>query len=98
MTLEAMVEELMNNGIDVQLIVPAPKDECGCVGVRLHPYGRDLPKNRMILAAGLTFEDALAEAVGKATDGRWENLNWAGRPWEVHAGRSREIAEAYGLV
>lgn len=52
-------------------------------GVRLRPYGKSAPKDRMVLGGGYTAEEALTVAVGKARQGRWELLDWAARPWEV---------------
>jgi hypothetical protein len=80
--LEAYVYDLMNSGIAVELLVPSTKDSCTDVGIRLRTFGKQLPSNRMVLASGQTFEEALQKAVEKAEDGRWENLNWAARPWE----------------
>jgi len=84
--MEAIVHELMNSGIAVELIVPSLRDTCTDVGIRLRTYGKNLPRNKMILAGAPTFEEALENAVAKAEAGRWENLDWADRPWECGGG------------
>lgn len=80
--MEDVVKDLMNNGIAVELLVPPTASPCGDVGVRLRTFGKSLPAKRMILASAPTFEGALDHAVIKAEDGRWENLDWAARPWD----------------
>lgn len=84
--MESEVYDLMNSGIAVELLVPSLRDSCTQVGIRLRTYGKNLPRNRMVLAAGPTFEEALTDALNKAEEGRWENLNWAARPWECGTG------------
>lgn len=79
--MEAQVYDLMNSGIAVELLVPMLRDQCTEVGVRLRTYSKHLPKNKMILAAAPTFQEALDDAIVKAEAGRWENLDWAARPW-----------------
>jgi len=96
--MEATVWELMNSGIAVELIVTSPKDEITAVGIRLRTYGKLLPKDKMILSAGETFEEALEAAVEKAKGGHWEHLNWAARPWTVGTSAASRVAAAYGLV
>lgn len=92
--MEATVYDLFNSGIAVELLVPSLRDSCTDVGVRLRTYGKSLPRNKMVLAAGQTFEEALNEAVTKAEDGRWENLEWSARPWPCSTDRG---AGRYGL-
>lgn len=79
--MEAEVYDLFNSGIAVELLVPGLRDSCTEVGIRLRTYGKSLPRNRMVLGAGATFEEALSDATAKAEGGRWENLDWAARPW-----------------
>ena len=92
--METTVYELVNSGIAVDLLVPSRYDSSDSVGVRLRPFSKNLPKNRMVLAAGHTFEEALHDAVAKAEAGRWENLDWAARPWPVTGTPDRRT---YGL-
>jgi len=92
--MESIIYDLVNSGIAVELMVPSLRDQCTDVGIRLRTYGKSLPKNRMVIAAAPTFEEALNLAVEKAEDGRWENLNWAARPWECGPVASRR---SYGL-
>jgi len=82
--MEAIVYDLVNSGIAVELMVPSLRDTCTDVGIRLRTYGRNLPRNKMILASAPTFQEALENALAKAEAGRWENLDWADRPWECH--------------
>lgn len=83
--MEAVVYDLMNSGIAVDLLVPGLKDNCTDVGIRLRTYGKQLPRNLMVLGAGATFTEALDDAATKAEAGRWENLDWAARPWTCGA-------------
>ena len=80
--MEAEVYDLVNSGIAVELLVPSLRDSCTDVGIRLRTYGKNLPRNKMIIAGAPTFAEALEEAVAKAEAGRWENLDRADRPWE----------------
>lgn len=92
--MENIVFDLFNAGIAVELLVPGRDCECTDVGVRLRPYAKRLPNNRMILGAAPTFMEALIIAVEKAEDGRWESLDWSKRPWTT--GKSGG-AGRYGL-
>lgn len=92
--MEGDVWELFKAGIAVDLLVPLGTSTVLDVGVRLRPYKKTLPKNKMILGCGATFPEALEDAIGKAHDGRWESLDWAARPWEVD--RPPDLS-AYGL-
>lgn len=93
--LEQTVSMLASAGISTELIVQSNGDTDVDVGVRLRPFGRKLPKNKMIIASGSTFEEALRNAVGKAESRRWEALDWAARPWETPT--PTLLAGAFGL-
>lgn len=93
--MEQTVVMLMQAGIAVELLVSAPPQGEPEVGVRLRPFGRKLPRNKMIIASGDTFEEALINAVGKAESRRWEALDWSARPWETAT--PSLVAGAFGL-
>lgn len=83
--MEEIVAELVSAGIAVELLVGLDADQKQRYGVRLRTFGKQLPQNRMIIAAGATFQEALIEAVEKAEQRRWESLVWSARPWDVPA-------------
>ncbi|HKH21943.1 MAG TPA: hypothetical protein VKB53_13940 [Gammaproteobacteria bacterium] len=74
---------LVLTGLGVTVDILAEVDATGteAFGVRLRTFGKTNPKNKMILAASETFDEALSMAIEKAQNGRWENLDWAARPW-----------------
>lgn len=82
LTIEDKVWALNGAGIAVELLTGSGEGETYYIGIRLRTFGKRLPANRMILAAGLTFEEALDEAISKAKAKRWESLDWGSRPWE----------------
>lgn len=53
------------------------------MGVRVRPYGRDYPKDIMLLGYGSDLNEALEECYELARSGRWEPLSWSARPWVV---------------
>jgi len=89
--METTVAELVTAGIAVELLVGRNEQDAQCYGVRLRTFGKGLPKDRMIIAAGETFEEALLEACSKAEQRRWENLVWSARPWDVSPKTSSSI-------
>lgn len=93
--MEEIVAELVSAGIAVELLVGLDIEQKQRYGVRLRTFGKQLPQNRMIMAAGNTFSEALCEAVEKAEQRRWENLVWSARPWDVYARTER--GTLYGL-
>lgn len=96
--MEALTKELMRSGIGVELLVPTEGDNLPSVGIRLRPFGKGLNPDLMLLGIGLTFAEALDDAVGKSKAGRWEPLDWAARPWVTFASRRNAAAGAFGLV
>ena len=80
-TFEDKVYILVQSGIAVELLVGANQDDTYNVGIRLRTFGKNLPSNKMVLAGGETFEGALIDAIEKAKSKRWEQLDWASRPW-----------------
>lgn len=86
--METTVAELVSAGIAVELLVGRNAAGEQCYGVRLRTFGKSLPKERMIIAAGNTFEEALIDAVAKAEQRRWEYLVWSARPWDIAAKES----------
>ena len=92
--MEDDVYALVNAGIAVDLLVPSRYDSGGEVGIRLRPFAKNLPRNRMVLASGDTFVEALTRAITKGEEGRWETLDWAARPWPVTGTPDRRT---YGL-
>lgn len=97
-TFEERVWELMRAGIAVELLIPSVRETGATVGIRLRTWGKQLPKNMMVLGTALTFADALEDAVEKASNRRWEHLDWSKRPWEIAGAGDRETATVYGLL
>lgn len=93
--MEDIVAELVSAGIAVELLVGLDADQQQRYGIRLRTFGKQLPQNRMIMAAGATFSEALCEAVEKAEQRRWENLVWSARPWDVAV--RKDSGTLYGL-
>lgn len=56
------------------------------LGVRLRAYRKDWPPGIMVLGQGLSFAEAMRDAIEKATSYRWEKLDWAKRPWRTENG------------
>lgn len=83
--MEELVLELLKAGIATELLAAEAADGTGFYAVRLRPFSRNLPKNKMIIARGDTFSEALINAVEKAEARRWEALDWSKRPWEQYA-------------
>ena len=81
--MEDTVADLVTAGIAVELLVGLDSTNVQRYGIRLRTFGKSLPKDRMIIAAGNTFEEALLEAVSKAEQRRWEHLVWSARPWDI---------------
>jgi len=81
--LEQTFLDLQAGGIGTDLLGGIDAAEVMQVGVRLRTFGRKLPKGRMVVAGGDTFEEAMGNALAKAKSGRWETLDWSARPWEV---------------
>ena len=86
--MEDAVLELMLAGIATELLCARAADGTAFYGVRLRPFGRQLPKNKMIVAGGETFSESLIRAIDKAESRRWEALDWTARPWEQLARNS----------
>lgn len=95
--MEKLVRELVESGINVELLVPARGGPDSIVGVRLRTYGKSLPKNKMVLGSGKTFDDALKEAIKRGQSGHWDALDWAARPWPVEVRGDLNLAGAWGL-
>lgn len=95
---EAAVWDLMRSGIGVELLIPTVREEGDTVGIRLRPWGKQLPKDKMILATGNTFAEALQDAITKAKDRRWERLSWTMRPWKLRAEGTSGPGDAWGLL
>jgi hypothetical protein len=93
--MEQLTLSLYQSGIAVELLCAAAADGTQFYGVRLRPFGRNLPRTKMIVAAGNTFEEALINAVEKAESRRWEALDWSIRPWSN--GTDHAKGGSYGL-
>lgn len=92
---EDEVYKLLQAGIATDLLVGKGEADTYHVGIRLRTFGKDVPKNLMIMAEGEDFAAAMEFCLEKANAGRWEHLVWAARPWPLVtrlAGSS-----AYGL-
>lgn len=87
--MEQLVLTLFQSGIAVELLCAAAVDGTEFYGVRLRPFGRNLPRTKMIVAAGNTFAEALINAVEKAESRRWEALDWSVRPWSNGTGSAK---------
>lgn len=96
--MEALTKQLIKAGIGVELLVPTEGDNLPSVGIRLRPFGKSLNQDVMLLGIGMTFAEALQDAVDKSKEGRWEPLDWAARPWVTFASRRGKDAAAFGLV
>lgn len=96
--MEEIVAELVSAGIAVELLVGVDAEQIQRYGIRLRTFGKQLPQNRMIIAAGATFQEALIEAVEKAEQRRWENLVWSSRPWDVPARTGSSTLYGLGLA
>lgn len=79
--MDELLAEAGKNWCNVEFLFDFTGDGDVCFGVRLRPYGRRAPRNKMVLGKGWTAQEALQEAVDKAKEGRWETLDWASRPW-----------------
>jgi len=88
-SLELLFTELQESGIALELLGGIDLASAYRLGVRLRTFGKDIPKNKMVLAAGDSFEEAANQAVAKAEARRWETLDFSARPWEV---RSRQAS------
>lgn len=93
--MEEAVLELLLAGIATELLCARAADGTAFYGVRLRTFGRNLPKNKMIVAAGNTFSEALINAIEKAEARRWEYLDWSTRPWADIARTSK--GSSFGL-
>lgn len=93
--MEQLTLSLFQSGIAVELLCAAAADGTEFYGVRLRPFGRNLPRTKMIVAAGNTFAEALINAVDKAESRRWEALDWSIRPWSN--GTSNAKSGSFGL-
>jgi len=94
-SLEQFVADLQSSGIGTDLVQGWDAEGEWRVGIRLRSFGRNLPKNRMVLAAGATYYEAMVAALGKAEEGRWESVDYAARPWETRPGLLGQ--HTYGL-
>jgi len=81
--MENDVFALVQSGIAVELLVPTDAPAETDVGIRLRTFGKKLPPKRMVLGSGATFAEALNDAMDKAKRGRWEDLDFAARPWSA---------------
>jgi len=82
-TFEDKVYACIISGIAVEMLVRSNADDTYNVGIRLRTYGKNLPRDKMVLADGDSFGSALDSALEKAKARRWEKLDWAARPWTV---------------
>lgn len=78
---EALLGECFTNRVNVEVLMDADGPESYHLGVRLRPYGNSQSRGYMVLGRGDTLQSALGDAVAKANAGRWEELDWAKRPW-----------------
>jgi hypothetical protein len=85
-SLEQYAADLQASGIALELICGWDASNEFRFGVRLRAFAKNLPKNRMVIATGDTFLEATAEAIAKAESGRWENVDYAARPWPTRTG------------
>lgn len=71
--------------VNVEVLPRFVDNELQGVGVRVRPYGRDYPKDIMVLGYGADFQEALEACYELASAGRWEPLSYAARPWATPA-------------
>lgn len=67
--------------VNIDVLPNFQRGEYQGLGVRVRPYGRDYPKEIMVMGYGADFDEALTEAYHLAAEDRWEKLDWAARPW-----------------
>jgi hypothetical protein len=67
--------------INVDLLPHVVDNQLVGLGLRIRPYGRELPQGVMLLGYGSNLEEALNEVFQLAEEGRWEPLDWRARPW-----------------
>jgi len=81
-----LAEEIMvyTSPVNIDVLPRVVDGEVKALCVRLRPYGKDWPKNIMVLGVGDTYEEALLDAFTTAQENRWEELNWSARPWEQY--------------
>lgn len=53
-----------------------------CIGVRLRPWQQQGKKPLMVLAQGLSLDDAIDKAARDYHLDRWQELDWRRRPWD----------------
>jgi len=69
--------------VNVDLLPHVVEGELVGMGVRVRPFGRDYPKDVMLLGYASDLEGALNEVFALAEEERWEALDWRARPWAV---------------
>lgn len=85
-SIEELHYQLLSSGIALELLGGVDAEGIWRQGVRLRTFGRQVPKHKMVMASGDSFEEAANEAVAKAKERRWEALDWGARPWNVRTG------------
>lgn len=74
---------IYNAPVNIDLLPHVVQGAIQGVGVRVRPYGRDYPKDIMVMGYGASVAEALAEVYALAAANRWEKLDWSARPWGV---------------
>lgn len=92
--MQELVYDLQRIGIATELLTGDGADGMVHYGVRLRTFGKNLPKNKMVMAEGATFEEAMDIAYGEAIARRWINTDWAARPWPV-ASRRQDLSDFF---
>lgn len=85
MQLSAEARMVLMSYVNIDVLPHLVNDQVEGIGVRVRPYGKDYPKDIMLLGYGEDFLDALEEVAQGAATGRWERLDWAARPWAQEA-------------
>jgi len=81
--MDELLKACAENLVNVEFVFDFDGNGACLFGVRLRPYGKRAPKNKMVLGGGRTSLEALQQAVDKARANRWENIDWSARPWLV---------------
>jgi hypothetical protein len=74
-------EYLAGQRVNVELILWANDKNILHYGIRIRPWKQETRIGAMILAQGLSVDDAIKNAARELFKGNWERLDYAARPW-----------------
>jgi len=76
------VTYLASKRLNVDLLLYINPKGVLCIGVRLRPWQQAGKKPLMVLAQGLSLDDAIDKAARDYHLDRWQELDWRRRPWD----------------